>query len=112
METGEVKVRQEVHTEHKSMDVPVQPEEVVVERHAPTGRGATSDIGEGEEIRVPVTKEEVNSVEKKPIFTEVVTVGKRVVHDTESVTGEVRKEEVRVQREGDVDVSEGRTCKE
>ena len=39
VETGEVKVRKEVHTEHKSMDVPVQREEVVIERHAPTGGG-------------------------------------------------------------------------
>ena len=101
METGEVKVRKEVHTEHKSMDVPVQREEVVVERHAPTGRGATSDIKEGEEIRVPVTEEQV-AVEKKPVVKEEVTVGKRVVQDTKRVGGEVRKEEVRVEREGDV----------
>jgi uncharacterized protein (TIGR02271 family) len=106
VETGEVKVRKEVHTEHKSMDVPVQREEVVVERHAPTGRGATSDIKEGEEIRVPVTEEQV-AVEKKPVVKEEVTVGKRVVQDTERVGGEVRKEDVRVEREGDVDVREG-----
>lgn len=106
VETGEVKVRKEVHTEHKSMDVPVQREEVVVERHAPTGRGATSDIKEGEEIRVPVTEEQV-AVEKKPVVKEEVTVGKRVVQDTERIGGEVRKEDVRVEREGDVDVREG-----
>jgi uncharacterized protein (TIGR02271 family) len=106
VETGEVKVRKEVHTEHKSMDVPVQREEVVVERHAPTGRGATSDIKEGEEIRVPVTEEQV-AVEKKPVVKEEVTVGKRVVQDTERVGGEVRKEDVRVERGGDVDVREG-----
>ena len=106
VETGEVKVRKEVHTEHKSMDVPVQREEVVVERHAPTGRGATSDIKEGEEIRVPVTEEQV-AVEKKPVVKEEVTVGKRVVQDTERIGGEVRKVDVRVEREGDVDVREG-----
>ena len=106
VETGEVKVRKEVHTEHQTMDVPVQREEVVVERHAPTGRGATSDIKEGEEIRVPVTEEQV-AVEKKPVVKEEVTVGKRVVQDTERIGGEVRKEDVRVEREGDVDVREG-----
>ena len=110
VETGEVKVRKEVHTEHKSMDVPVQREEVVVERHAPTGRGATSDIKEGEEIRVPVTEEQV-AVEKKPVVKEEVTVGKRVVQDTERVGGEVRKEDVRVERAGKVDVREGGTGK-
>ena len=38
---------------------------------------------------------------------EEVTVGKRVVQGTEQVGGEVRKEEVRVEREGDVDVRGG-----
>jgi uncharacterized protein (TIGR02271 family) len=110
VETGEVKVRKEVHTEHKSMDVPVQREEVVVERHAPTGGGAPSDIKEGEEIRVPVTEEQV-AVEKKPVVKEEVTVGKQVVQDTERVGGEVRKEDVRVEHEGEVDVREGGTGK-
>ncbi len=103
VETGEVRVRKEVHTEHKTMEVPVQREEVVVERHAPTGRGTSSDIREGEEIRVPVMEEQV-VVEKTPVVKEEVTVGKRVVQDTERVAGEVRKEEVHVEREGDVDV--------
>jgi len=110
VETGEVRVRKEAHTEHKTIDVPVQREEVVVERHAPSGRGTTSDIKEGEEIRVPVTEEQV-TVEKKPVVKEEVTVSKRVVQGTERVSGEVRKEDVRVEREGDVDVRGGGTGK-
>ncbi len=39
-------------------------------------------------------------MEKRPVVKEEVTVGKRVVQDTERVGGEVRKEEVRVEREG------------
>jgi len=108
VETGEVRIRKEVHTEHKTMEVPVQREEVVIERHAPTGRAATSDVREGEEIRVPVMEEQV-VVEKTPVVKEEVTVGKRVVQDTQRVAGEVRKEEVRVEREGDVDVRGGGT---
>lgn len=104
VEAGEVRVRKEVHTEHQTMEVPVQREEVVIERHAPTGaHTAASDIAPGEEIRVPVMEEQVH-VEKTPVVKEEVTVGKRVVQDTERVAGEVRKEEVRVEREGDVDV--------
>jgi uncharacterized protein (TIGR02271 family) len=108
VETGEVRVRKEVHTEHKTMEVPVQREEVVVERHAPTDSGATSDIEPGEEVRIPVREEQI-TVEKKPVVKEEVKVGKRGVQDTERVGGEVRKEEVRVEREGDVSVREGGT---
>ena len=103
VETGEVRVRKEVVTEHRTLEVPVQREEVVIERHAPTGEPGASDIRPGEELRIPVRKEQV-TVEKRPMVKEEVTVGKRVVESTERVSGEVRKEVVRVEREGDVDI--------
>ena len=103
VEAGEVRVRKEVVTEHRTLEVPVQREEVVIERHAPTGEPGASDIRPGEEIRIPVRKEQV-TVEKQPVVKEEVTVGKRVVQGTEQVGGEVRREEVRVEREGDVDI--------
>jgi len=111
VEAGEVRVRKEAVAEHRTMEVPVQREEVVIERHAPTGEHpSASDIGPGEEIRVPVSAEQV-TVEKRPVIKEEVTVGKRVVQDTQRVGGEVRKEEVRVERGGDVDVRESGTGK-
>ena len=105
VETGEVNVRKEVHTETKTLEVPVQREEVVIERTPVHGRArrATDDIREGEQIRVPVREEQVN-VTKEPVVTEEVKVGKRVVQDTEQVSGQVRKEEVKVDQTGDVDV--------
>jgi len=91
VEAGEVKVRKEVTTEHKTLEVPVRHEEVVVERHPVSGQRASSaDIREGEEIRIPVMDEEVD-VEKRAVVKEEVSVGKRVVQDTERVGGEVRK---------------------
>jgi uncharacterized protein (TIGR02271 family) len=96
VEAGEVRVRKEVVTEHRTIEVPVQREEVVIERHAPTGVLV-------EEIRIPVSEEQV-TVEKWPVVKEEVTVGKRVVQGTERVGSEVRKEVVRVEREGGVDI--------
>jgi len=101
--TGEVRVRKEVVTEHKTIDVPVQREEVVVERRAATGGANSQDIRPGQEIRIPVTEEQVR-VEKETVLKEEVHVGKRQVQDTKRVSGDVRKEEVRVEREGKVDV--------
>jgi uncharacterized protein (TIGR02271 family) len=98
VETGEVRVRKEVVTEHRTIDVPVRREEIVIERHAPTDEdGAVFDLKPGEEIRIPVRREQV-TVEKRPVVTEEVTVGKRLIEATEHVGGEVRKEEVRVER--------------
>jgi len=110
VQTGEVKVRKEVTTEQKTIPVSVSREEVVVERHPASGTAHSSDIRAGEEIRIPVTEEQVR-VEKDAVVKEEVTVGKRKVQDTEQVTGTVRKEQVHVEREGDVDVKDRSTSK-
>jgi len=107
VDTGEVRVRKEVHTETKTMEVPVQREEVVVERTPVHGQAAggfaAGELREGEEIRIPVREEQVD-VTKDAAVVEEVKVGKRVVQDTERVSGQVRKEEIKIDRTGDVDV--------
>jgi uncharacterized protein (TIGR02271 family) len=103
VQTGEVRVRKEVTTEHKTLDVPVQREEVVIERHPASGHASSSEIREGEELRIPVMEEQVN-VEKRAVVKEEVSVGKRTVNETEHVSGDVRKENVRVERKGDADI--------
>ena len=108
VETGQVRVRKEVHTETKTIEVPVEREEVVIERTPVSGRasktGVTADsLREGEEIRIPVREDKV-TVSKDAVVVEEVKVGKRVVKGTETVSGNVRKEEVHVEQEGDVAV--------
>jgi len=103
VQTGEVQVRKEVHTEHQTMNVPVTREEVVIERRPASGHASTSDLKPGEEIRIPVKEEKVH-VTKEAVVKEEVSVGKRTVTETEQVGGTVRKEEVKVERKGDVDV--------
>ena len=103
VEKGEVRLRKEVRTEKKTIEVPVDREEIVIERKPVRKNAASSDFREGEEIRIPVREEQVE-VNKTPVVTEEVKVGKRTVHDTEKVSGEVRKERVQVDRKGDVDI--------
>jgi len=110
VETGEVRVHKEVHNETKSIDVPVQREEIVIERHASHGKASSGSIKEGEEIRIPVREDQV-TVTKDAVVTEEVKVGKRVVQDVEHVSGNVRKEEIRIDQSGDVDVRSGGTHK-
>jgi uncharacterized protein (TIGR02271 family) len=99
--TGEVKVRKEVHTEHRQLTVPVEHEEVVIERRAVGGKAGASP--KAEEIRIPVKQEHVR-VTKEPVVTEEVTVGKRKVTETETVSDDVRKEELVVDSKGDAKV--------
>jgi uncharacterized protein (TIGR02271 family) len=102
VESGEVRVRKEVVTENRTIDVPVTREEVVVERR-PVNREATdADFTEGEEeISIPLMEEEVE-VEKRPVVKEEVTLRKERVQDTQQVSDTVRREEAHVEEEGNV----------
>jgi len=85
------------------MDVPVTHEEVYIERRAGSGQPSDTPIGEGETYRVPVSAEQVN-VTKETVATGEVAVGKRQVQETKQVSDTVRREEARLEREGDVNV--------
>ena len=89
------------------MDVPVTREEVHVERRPVERRAADRPIDdtEDETIRVPVREERVE-VEKKPVVYEEVGVAKRTTQETKRVSDTVRREELRTDKEGDVDIHE------
>ncbi|MBX9579602.1 MAG: YsnF/AvaK domain-containing protein [Gemmataceae bacterium] len=102
---GEVEVRKEVVTEQKTVTVPVEREEVVIERRPARGR-ATAAGGSlrAETIRVPVSEERVN-VEKETVVTGEVRIGKRKVAGDRTVADAVRKEQLRVEGQGAVEVT-------
>lgn len=109
VEKGDVTVHKEVHTEHKTLDVPVTREEVVIERHPVSGQTASSaDLQTGsQEIRIPVKEEQVH-VEKQAVVSEEVSIGKRKVQDTEHIDETLRKEQIHVEKHGDVNVRDER----
>jgi uncharacterized protein (TIGR02271 family) len=102
VKTGEVNVGKHVIEEEQTIEVPVEREEVFVERRPVNEDAATytdrdgtfnskDAFTEGETIRVPLTEERVE-VSKKDVVTEEIVVGKRKVQDTEHVNETVRKE--------------------
>lgn len=97
---GEVRLRKETVTETRNVEVPVTREELVLERVPVTGQQAAPDarIGEGSEIRVPLSEDRV-SIEKEPVVREEVNIGKREVTNVESHDEKVRREELRVDDE-------------
>ena len=102
VEAGEAEVRKEVLTETRTIDVPVRREELVIENR-PGAQPAERASGAGETTRIPLREEEV-TVDKRPVVYEEVRVGKRQVQETERVSDTVRREEARIEREGDVEV--------
>jgi uncharacterized protein (TIGR02271 family) len=109
VQAGEVRLRKEVKTEERTVEVPVTREEVVIERR-PAARGGETGgtIDEGEEIRIPLMEEEVR-VEKTPVVREEVTLNKRQVQDTERVSDTVRREEARIEQTGEGTIRASRT---
>src|SRR2546421_12571439 len=103
VETGEARLRKDVVSELKSIDVPVTREEVYVERRPGSGQPTDQPIGEGETYRVPVREEQV-TVEKQPYVREEVAMGKRPVQETRQGSDTVRREEAHVERAGEVNV--------
>jgi len=99
VESGEVRLRKEVRTENQSIEVPVTHEELVIERVPAQDQSATGEqIGTNEEIRVPLSEEQVD-VEKSNVVREQVRVGKKEVQDTRTVSEEVRHEDLKVDDE-------------
>lgn len=96
----EVRLHKVVHTEMKHMEVPVQKEELVIER-VPASDIGTADTGVGafheEETRIPLREEEVQ-VSKRPVVKEEVRARKQTRTEKRDVSGEIRKEDVEVER--------------
>jgi uncharacterized protein (TIGR02271 family) len=91
---GEVVVRKDVITETQTVQVPVTREELVVEQRDAAGdTPARGNIGDNQEIRIPLT-EETASVDKGTVVRQEVAVGKKPVQEVRDLSGEVRREEL------------------
>lgn len=105
VETGRVTLGKEIVEEEKSVDVPLKREDVYVERR-PVDRPSDHPVGADSErtVDVPVHEERVD-VQKQPIVYEEVSAGKQAVVRQQPVSETVRREELRVETEGDPRVS-------
>src|SRR5829696_4798066 len=102
-QTGTARLRKYVVTEQRQMTVPVQRETVRVEREPITDANraqATSGPELSEADHEVTLHEEQPVVSKKTVPKERVKLEKETVTDSETVTGDVRKERIDV--EGDV----------
>ena len=106
VQVGNVDIRKEVYTEHKTIEVPIQREEVVIERRPVTGTAGAAPVGH-QEIRIPIREEQVH-VEKQMVAKEEVAVEKRTVHDTQHIDETLRKEEIKVDSDPNVHVRDQR----
>ena len=105
VQTGELHVKKEVKTETETVEVPVEHEEVTIERRpVKPGEKTTGNADMKEEdITIPVTEEQIE-VTKRPVVTEEVNIKKDKEQEMKTVSEQVRKEDLDVETSGDVDV--------
>jgi uncharacterized protein (TIGR02271 family) len=102
VETGEVNLHKEIVEEHKAVDVPVAHEEVVIERRA-INEPSDTPVGTEETISIPVSEERID-VGKHTVITGEVAARKHEVEETEHVDEVLKREEARVDVEGDPNI--------
>ncbi|MCR8670525.1 PRC and DUF2382 domain-containing protein [Agrococcus sp. HG114] len=100
VQTGRLRIRKHVVTENETVTVPVEREEVEIVREPVSGR-STGDLGD-DEIDVTLT-EERPVVDKHVVDAERIGVDRRTVSDTETVSADVSREEVDIDRDIDRD---------
>ncbi|HXR97523.1 MAG TPA: YsnF/AvaK domain-containing protein [Terriglobales bacterium] len=113
IQRGEVRIRKEVVTEQQRLEVPVSREEIVVE-HLPVAADATASQppeASGADVRIPLTEERITA-EKTPIVTDSVRVGKRSVQSAQSVSDEVKHEELKIESSGDLSDEEKKNLRD
>jgi len=109
VQSGEVTLRKEIIEEQQTIQVPVTHEEIVIERRAVTdGVSDSTPIGTEEVIRIPVSEEQIH-ITKSQVVTGEVAIGKREVQETQQVRDTVRREEVRLDQNGNPIISDDAT---
>lgn len=104
-EAGQVQVRKTVREEEREIPVTLRREEVSIERNAVNRPIEGGEIGnlQDEVISVPIYEENVE-LRKQGRVAEEVVINKEMVQETETLRGTARREELDIQRTGDVRV--------
>jgi uncharacterized protein (TIGR02271 family) len=103
-ETGRYRLRKYVVTENVTKTVPVEREEVRLERTPITDENrdaATSGPEISDEEHEVVTHGEVPTVDKNVVAKERFSLGKETVRDEASIDEDVRKEQVDLEKDGE-----------
>ena len=98
--SGRVRLRKQSYTTTETVEVPVTREEVVVERESIDANSAEARVDGDNEVSV--TTYEETPVANKTVDAEKVSLGKRQVQETETVSEELRHEDVEIDRDGEV----------
>ena len=101
VQTGEININKRIVEEQQDMDVPIERDDVAVERRPVADSGNPDEEIKkepyyvGDELHIPVVEERL-VVTKIEVVTEEIVVTKRKITDTEHVSETIRREEVEI----------------
>jgi uncharacterized protein (TIGR02271 family) len=106
VEAGRARLKKYVVTEQQTVTVPVSHEEVTLVRE-PISAGEVTNAVIGEDaIEVTLTEDRI-VVDKQAVAVEKISLGTEVITEQQTVTEAVRKEQVEVTTDGDVNTTTG-----
>jgi len=105
VQKGDVEISKEIIEERKIIDVPVTREEIVIERRNFKNQTSEEAITKEETIRIPVFEERVE-VGKHTVVTGEITAHKQIMEDTKHIDETLKREEVRVKTNGNLNVAD------
>ena len=103
-QTGEVTIKKVVETDTQEIEVPIEREEIVIERkpvNKPTQEHIQdSTFAERDEIHIPIMEERAR-ITKDTIVDDEILISKRKVKDTESFVEDLKTEKVEIDEDGE-----------
>jgi len=119
VQLGVIRIRRQVVTETRTVEVAVSREEITVER-LPVAGAVAHEAEEapidqmdpalaerlralqlGETLRLPIVEEEI-VIQKRPMVTQELVIDKRLVEEVRTLSETVRREDVRITHSGDL----------
>ena len=94
VETGRVRIRKHIVHDTETVEVPVEREEIHVERVPLDEKVAGDDVKLSEGAQDIVTHEERPTIDKETVAAEKIKIGKETIQDTQTVSGKVAKEQI------------------
>ncbi|MCD2349026.1 YsnF/AvaK domain-containing protein [Clostridium guangxiense] len=103
IQTGDVKIHKEVFSEEKNFTIPIQREELVIEKKSIAPDTSKSKAAETQVIRIPLNEEQVE-FSKHKVILEDISIYKQQIEDIEHIEETLKKEKPKVKISGSPNV--------
>lgn len=99
IQTGDVKIHKETFSEEKNFTIPIQREELVIEKKSIAQDASKDKDSETQIIRIPLSEEQVD-FSKHKVILEDISIYKQQINDIEHIEETLKKEKPKVKVSG------------